>query len=101
MAMPPGRPEAEPVSGEGGPSGFGPHQKLDLGGGRVPAVPGRFRQEGEQAIQVGHGISHRLFQTILGFRGFALTRCPWLEAELLHADFTRCAAIFIRLLAVQ
>jgi micrococcal nuclease len=53
--MPPGRPEAEPIPGEGGSSGFGPHQKLDLGGGELPAVPGRLHQEGEQPIQVGDG----------------------------------------------
>ncbi|WP_409996004.1 DUF1651 domain-containing protein [Cyanobium sp. ATX 6E8] len=28
LAMPPGRPEAEPISGEGGSPGFGPLQKI-------------------------------------------------------------------------
>ena len=44
LTIPPGRPEAEPVFVEGVSPGFGPQQKLDLGGVKLPAVPGRFRQ---------------------------------------------------------
>lgn len=50
--MLPSRPGGEPIPGESGPPGFGAHQKVEMGGGELPAVPGRFRQKEEQVIQV-------------------------------------------------
>ena len=47
-----GGPEGEPVTLQRGPPRFGPHQEVDLGGGKLPPETGRFGQEGEQAIEV-------------------------------------------------